>query len=105
MSVQAATGSFSATGNGNPFVPNTGRVNNNCQFNVSVYGTFVGTVVLERSFDSGANYIPVYRYCTGTAVSYTAPASEVLPEPEGDVIYRLRCSAYTSGTANYRLSD
>lgn len=103
MAVQSATGSFSATGNGATFVPNTGRVNVNCGLNVSVYGTFVGTVVLERSFDGGTNYIPVLR--NGTAISYTAPASEVMYDPEGDVIYRLRCSAYTSGTANYRLSN
>jgi hypothetical protein len=102
MAVQAVTGSFAATGNGNTMVPNTGRVNVNCGLNVSVYGTFVGTVVLERSFD-GTNYIPVLR--NGTAISYTAPSSETLYDPEGDVIYRLRCSAYTSGTANYRLSN
>jgi hypothetical protein len=99
------TGSFVATGNGTPFTPNTGSFNNEQQFNVSVFGTFVGTVVLERSFDQGTNWIPVLRYCTGTAVSYTAPSSETLPEPEGGVQHRLRCSAFTSGTISYRLSD
>jgi hypothetical protein len=98
------TGSFSATGNGTAFVPNTGSFNNAQQFNISLWGTFVGTVVLECSFDSFTTAIPVNRYCTGNAVSYTAPANEVLPAPEGSVQYRLRCSAYTSGTANYRLS-
>jgi hypothetical protein len=98
------TGSFSATGNGTAFVPNTGSFNNAQQFNVAVYGTFVATIVLECSFDSGANWIPVLRYCTGNAVSYAAPSAEVLPAPEGSVQFRVRCSAYTSGTANYRLS-
>ena len=100
----SATGSFAATGNGAAFIPNTGSYNNGQQFNVAIYGTFVGTIVLEASFDSGSNWVPVLRYCTGTAVSYTTPSNEVLPAPEGGVQYRLRCSAYTSGTANYRLS-
>ena len=99
------TGSFSATGNGTAFTPNPGSFNNGAQFNISLWGTFVGTVVLECSFDGFTTAIPVNRYCTGTAVSYTAPANEVLPCPEGGVQYRLRCSAYTSGTANYRLSN
>lgn len=98
-----ATGSFAATGNGADFVANSGNYNNAAQFNVTVYGVFVGTIVLEATFD-GTNYVPVNRYCTGNAVSYTAPANEVLPAPEGGVKYRLRCSAYTSGTANWRLS-
>ena len=105
MAMQNVTGSFSATGNGLPFAPNAAAINPDVQFNVSVYGVFVGTIVLERSFDFGTNWIPVLRYCSNTAVSYTAPSSEVLPEPEGNVQYRLRCSAYTSGTANYRLSN
>jgi hypothetical protein len=103
MAVAAVTGSFTATGNGNTFLPNTGRVNVNSGFNVAVYGTFVGTVVLERSFDNGVNYVPVLR--NGTAISYTTPSSETIYDPEGDVLYRFRCSAYTSGTANYRLSN
>jgi hypothetical protein len=96
-------GTFAATGNSADFVPNPGKFNNACQFNVHIYGTFVGTVVLLRSFD-GTNYVPVLRYCSSTAVSYTTPSSEVLPEPEGGAIYRLSCTAYTSGTVNYRLS-
>jgi hypothetical protein len=101
----SVTGSFAATGNGTAFTPNTGSYNNGCQFNIFVYGTFVGTAVLEASFDSGTTWVPVLRYCTGTAVSYTTPSCEVLPAPEGGVQYRLRCSAYTSGTLSYRLSD
>ena len=98
------TGSFAATGNGTWFTPNTGNYNNSQQFNIAVSGVFVGTLVLECSFDGGTTAIPVNRYCTNTAVSYTAPGNEVLPCPEGGVQYRWRCSAYTSGTANYRLS-
>lgn len=92
------TGTFTGTANGNAFTPG------GC-FNVSVYGTFVGTVVLERSFDAGTTWVPVLRPSTGTAVSYTAPSSEVLGEPEKAASHRLRCSAYTSGTVSYRLAN
>lgn len=100
----AVTGSFTATGNGTAATPNKhGR--NPEKVNVSVSGTFVGTAVLERSFDAGTTYIPVLRPGGNTAVSYTAPSSEVLEEPEKGVLWRLRCSAYTSGTIDYRISN
>lgn len=92
------SGSFTGTGNGNTFTPN------GC-YNVTVYGTFVGTVVLERSFDAGVTYVAVLRPAGSTAVSYTAPSSEVIPEPEKTILHRLRCSAYTSGTISYRMSN
>lgn len=104
----SATGTFTATGNGNPIVPTTTDLSptlNARKVNVAVYGTFVGTAVLERSFDGGTNYVPVLRPGGNTAVSYTAPSSEVLEEPEPGVMWRLRCSAYTSGTISYRLSN
>jgi hypothetical protein len=73
-------------------------------FNLSIWGTFVGTVALERSFDGGTTWLN----CTktdGTANSFTAAASVVCEEPEPGVLYRLNCSAYTSGTINWRLSQ
>jgi hypothetical protein len=81
-----------------PFVPVSGR-----GFNVTISGTFVGTLKLERSFDDGVTYHP----CTdnGTAITYTAPASEVILEPEHSVTYRLRMDAYTSGDAVVRISQ
>lgn len=69
------------------------------EFNVSVdftTGSGSGTVVLERSFD-GSNAKP------GALESYTADAEKVGESPE-DVYYRLRCTAYTSGTIALRLS-
>lgn len=92
------TGSFTGTANGNAFTPN------GC-FNVSVYGTFVGTAVLERSFDAGTTWVPVLRSGGNTAVSYTAPSSENFTETEKAASHRLRCSAYTSGTISYRLAN
>jgi hypothetical protein len=97
------TGSFGATGQSASFQPRilSKRI---AQFNVSVWGTFVGTVQLERTFDSGTNWLPI---TSGGSASfkYTAPASEQQTEPEQTAQYRLNCTAYTSGTINYRLSQ
>lgn len=104
MAINSVTGTFAATGSSASLVPECSQNRNTgAAFNVALYGTFVGTVLLEKSFD-GTNWLPVYRGNSATAISYTAPASEVVCEPEDGVAYRLRCSAYTSGTVNYRLS-
>lgn len=93
------TGTFTATGNGGSAQVQPGH------YNVSIWGTFVGTVVLERSFDSGTTWIPRNYDYSGTAVSFTAPASIEMHEHELGVLVRVRCSAYTSGTVNYRISE
>ena len=72
-------------------------------FNVSVWGTFVATVALERSFDGGTTWIRV-TFSDGGILAYTAPASAVWSEAEYGVMFRLRCTAYTSGTVHWRLS-
>jgi hypothetical protein len=72
-------------------------------FNFSLWGSFVGTVVLERSFDQGMTWLPLT--ALGSAISFTAPCSETFEEPEFGVQYRVHCTAYTSGTINYRLSQ
>src|SRR5690349_1369743 len=99
----AITSSFTATGNGADFQP---KVSEGAPgtFNIAVSGTFVGTAVLEKSFDK-TTYIAVLRPATNTAISYTAAGTEILTEPEAGVTYRWRCSAYTSGTINTRLSN
>ena len=95
-------GSFGATGNSIALTaqPNLVRIG----LNVSVWGTFVGTVALQRSFDSGVTWLPLTAAGVATA-SYTAPASEQVNEPEAGVEYRFACTAYTSGTINYRISQ
>ncbi len=91
------SGSFTATGTSSSF-PVKG------DFGLQLSGTFVGTVVVERSLDDGTNWIQPT--AVGNALySFTAVASEDLTAPEFDVLYRLHCTAYTSGTINYLVSQ
>lgn len=98
-------GNFTATGSSTSFLING-------PFNVVIYGSsgpngaWSGSVQLERSFDGGTTWIVAgvggagqqAVYTTGTDVSFVAS------DPEKGMLYRLRCTAYTSGTINYRLS-
>jgi hypothetical protein len=67
---------------------------------------FVGTVLLERSFDGGSTWLNVTNpgATGGTFASYTADVSLSFFEPERGCLYRFNCVAYTSGVINYRLS-
>lgn len=95
----AVTGSLTATGATNSFRPN----GKSPAFNFTVSGTFVGTVRPERSFDDGDTWHPLT--ALGSAISFTAPCSEVFEEPENYVLYRANCTAYTSGTIAVRMSQ
>jgi hypothetical protein len=59
----------------------------------SVSGTFVGTVVLERSFDGGQSWETIHSKTAAASGSYQS-----LTPSNPDVRYRYRCSAFTSGT-------
>lgn len=92
-------GSFGSTGYSQPFAPLAGKA-----FNISIWGTFVGTVKLVRSFDGGLTWLPLT--ASGTALEvFTAPVSEQWQEDGSGVLYALLCSAYTSGAINYRISQ
>lgn len=67
-------------------------------FNVSISGTWSGTITLQRSFDDGSTWLDVK--------TYTANAEEKGFEPEAGVTYQLgfETGNYTSGTAAVRLS-
>lgn len=90
------TGSFTAAGQG-AAVDFTGR------FNITLWGSFVATVQIERSFD-GAIWHPC-TFSDGSANAWTAPLSITADEPEAGVRYRLVCVSHTSGTVNYRVSQ
>jgi hypothetical protein len=59
-------------------------------------------VQIQRSFDGGTEWLT--RVDLVGNGSYTTPISLVVAEPERGVLYRLACTAFTSGTINYRLS-
>ena len=65
---------------------------------------YTGTVQLEISFDGGNTWI--VDNIGGSAAIYTnqAAVTAVFGQPEREVLYRLNCTAYSSGTINYRLS-
>lgn len=68
---------------------------------------YVGSVQLERSFDGGSTWICANVGGGGALAQYSAgtPVSLAFGEPEKNVLYRWNCTAYTSGTINYRLSQ
>jgi hypothetical protein len=90
------TGTFAATGQ-------SAKGSFKGCFNLTISGTFVATMRLERTFDDGTTWHP----CTqgGQIIYLTGPCSEVINEPGSGVNYRLNCTAYTSGTVTYRLSQ
>jgi hypothetical protein len=93
-------GALTAATNGDTFMPaGAGR-----GFNVSVWGTFVGSVRPCRSFDGGTTWLPL-TYADGTIISWTVPATMSFVEHERGVLYRVNCTAFTSGTINWRLSQ
>lgn len=101
----SVTGTFTATGRSSTFSPEVGGRNTANGFNVSASGTFVATVKLERSFDNGTTWFVCSSDASGTEASWTAPFSVIADEPSQGVLYSLNCTAYTSGTVTYRISQ
>lgn len=99
--------SFTAAGQSASFRPNVcARSTNSGAFNIVLTGSGVGSIQLERSFDDGTTWCPIY--AGGTQLyqwSYAGSnLSETAEEIEAAVIYRLNCTAWTSGAIAYRLS-
>jgi hypothetical protein len=100
----AVTGTFTATGQSATFTPDVATRDTNCgQVNISTRGTFDATVQIERSFDNGVNFFICSEDAAGTNAAYTAPFSVTAQESEAGTLYRLNCTAYTSGTITYRI--
>jgi hypothetical protein len=97
--VTAVESTFSATGQSASFTPIYGR-----NFNISITGTFVGTIQLQRYIDATIGWVPITA-AGQQMLTWTAPASEVWSESQVGVLYRLSCIAYTSGTAIYSISQ
>lgn len=98
-STATVAGSFGATGQSASFRPKTNK-----PFNVSVDGTFDGTIKIERKIDALTWYV-CSQDSAGAEAAYTAPFSVVIEEHEQGTEYRLNCTAYASGTANYKISQ
>lgn len=101
------TGTFTATGQSASLTPEvTGDIKDSVPFNVSLTGTFVGTVQLERRFTAtgGTTWHPITAAATQIGI-WTAPSSETFEECQAGVEYRLNCTAYTSGTVTYRMGQ
>ena len=68
----------------------------------------IGTVALEKSFDNGTSWLVVSKNSDGEQASYTTASNVAFngsfTEPESGIQYRLNCTAYTSGSINYRIS-
>jgi hypothetical protein len=72
------------------------------QFQWSVSGSFVGTVELRMSYDSGASWA-AYSVISSTSVISNTD-EEVYDNDTGqDVLLEVRCTEYTSGTCKYKL--
>ena len=94
------SGVFTGTGNDGTSISINGP------FNFFVQGGS-GTVVLQASYDGGTTWIGVPATDSGTTVSVnTATAAGMfrVTEVEPGVLYRANCTAYTSGSINYRIS-
>lgn len=82
-------------------------------FNMLIYAgggpnaAWTASIQLERSFDGGTTWVVCADPMGTTNQAVYANAKDVsrqFAECERGVMYRLDCTAYTSGTINYRLS-
>jgi len=66
-------------------------------FNLSISGTFVATITVQRSFDKGSTWRDVD--------TFTAPIETYGVDPEPVVVYRagVKTGDYTSGTVSIRI--
>lgn len=105
MSREAVAGTFvalAASASFNPHLFERGDNDDQFCFNISLWGAFTATVIIERSFDNGATWLQLT--ALGQPLAFTAAMSEPFEESQPDVLWRLRCSAFTSGTVNYLIS-
>lgn len=64
------------------------------------------SVKLETSSDQGVTVSPATTDSIGTAAVYTSPIGKlVVEEPDDGVLYRWTCTAFTSGTVKYGITQ
>ena len=64
----------------------------------------VASVDLEKSFDDGASWHVASKDSVPNPATYAVDINGVIEEPEKGVLYRFNCTAYSSGSINYRIS-
>lgn len=97
IDANSTTGSFTSA----PANSSTIAVENGREFYYVTHGTWTGTILCQRSYDDGASWIefgPPSSYANDGNIQYSGI------EDEDDAIYRLRMTAYTSGTCTYTLT-
>ena len=96
MTVSTAQSTFGATGSSLSVTPGA-KINSNKRdtIDLSIQGTFAGTIILKRSFDGGSVW--------GDLETYTAVTEKKIDVSGENYIYKLQCTAYSSGTATYLL--
>ena len=98
---QSVSGTFTA-------ISNSAALEVIGEFNVLISGG-IGTVAVQRSFDNGSTWYTISQDAAGAAASYTTGGgvafNGVVEEREADILYRLSCTSYTSGTVTYRISQ
>jgi len=73
-------------------------------FNITLTGTWVGTVFPERSFDNGSTWNRLSADIYGSPVAWTGSGTWMATEAEQSVMWRLNY-ALSSGTLGYRFSQ
>ena len=73
--------------------------------NVWVSGTFTASWQLQASYDGGATALPVAVGGLGYEGPYTQRLKGWTYEQEANVLYRVACTAYTSGAIDWRISS
>lgn len=100
IALRALEGTFGAAGQ-------SGSITLDGEFNITLTGTAVAAVQLEKSFDGGTTWCAIF--AGGTQLyqwSYSSSNfSETAEELEAGVRYRLNCTSCSSGTLNYRISQ
>lgn len=98
MATRIDTATFTAAGQTSPGVEMAGP------FLMLATGG-VGTVELQFSVDGGTNWNTA-QLANGSPNSWAVPVNQVITNLPGEdgILYRLRCSAFTSGPIAARLS-
>lgn len=88
------SGDLTAVGNSS-----TVSIRHNQNYEFITNGTWDGTINIQRSYDSGSTYKDVLVYPNKNSRNASYPGTEEVD----DAIYRIRMTAYTSGTCAYSL--